>query len=175
MAHERDSLFKEVQFMRHSWFIRGLILFFSVIALIITISTLVSFLSGDGSDVGKYDYSKLIPIGITIVAYGGLILLMLTSYLSVDVRTDALYIRYFPFHLREQHFDYSQITYCEARTYRPLLEYGGWGIRYSHKGKAYNVMGNMGVQLEFENGKRLLIGSQKAKKLANAIQNKLDT
>ena len=59
----------------------------------------------------------------------------------------------------------------EARTYRPLLEYGGWGIRYAPFGKgwAYNVHGSQGVQLELTNGKRILIGSQRAEELARAI------
>ena len=58
-----------------------------------------------------------------------------------------------------------------AREYKPLREYGGWGIRCSLKrGKAYNVSGNKGVQLVFKNGKQLLIGSQKAEALEEAIR-----
>jgi hypothetical protein len=59
----------------------------------------------------------------------------------------------------------------EARTYRPILEYGGWGIRYSPFGQgcAYNVSGNRGVQLELADGQRILIGSQRAEELARAI------
>ena len=26
--------------------------------------------------------------------------------------------------------------------YKPILEYGGWGIKHGFKGKAYNVMEN---------------------------------
>jgi hypothetical protein len=37
------------------------------------------------------------------------------------------------------------------------------------KGWAYNVRGNRGVQLELANGKRILIGSQRAEELAGAI------
>jgi len=36
-------------------------------------------------------------------------------------------------------------------------------------GKAYNVSGNRGVQLEFTDGKCLLIGSQKPEQLDSAI------
>ena len=54
---------------------------------------------------------------------------------------------------------------------QPILEYGGWGIRYSPFGKgwAYNVRGNQGVQLELANGQRILVGSQRADELARAI------
>ena len=55
------------------------------------------------------------------------------------------------------------------RTYNPIREYGGWGIRYGLKSKAYNVHGNHGVQLELLNRKRLLIGSQRSEEFANAL------
>jgi len=54
-------------------------------------------------------------------------------------------------------------------TYSPISDYGGWGIRYGSIGKAYNVSGNRGVQLELLNGERILIGSQKPEELAAAI------
>ncbi|MHC4114629.1 MAG: hypothetical protein ACYSSL_04835, partial [Planctomycetota bacterium] len=58
-----------------------------------------------------------------------------------------------------------------ARKYRPLLEYGGWGIGWSlRKGRAYNVSGDKGVQLVFKSGKRLPIGSQRAEELEEAIR-----
>lgn len=48
-----------------------------------------------------------------------------------------------------------------VRQYRPILDYGGWGIRWAPgKGWAYTVRGNLGVQLELSDGKRLLVGSQ---------------
>ena len=56
------------------------------------------------------------------------------------------------------------------RQYRPILDYGGWGIRWGPgKGWAYNVSGNRGVQLELLDGKQLLIGSQNPEKLAQMI------
>lgn len=62
------------------------------------------------------------------------------------------------------------IRHSEVRTYSPLKEYGGWGIRYGSNGKAYNVSGNQGVQLEFRDGKRLLVGSQLPLELLNALR-----
>jgi hypothetical protein len=80
-----------------------------------------------------------------------------------------LYICFFPFHLSFKKMPFIQIKKYEARTYSPLGEYGGWGIRYGFEGKAYNVSGNRGVQLELVNGKRLLIGSQSPEELVKAI------
>jgi hypothetical protein len=50
-----------------------------------------------------------------------------------------------------------------------LLEYGGWGVRCGRGGSVFNVSGNRGVQLEFTDGRRLLIGSQQADELAASI------
>lgn len=63
----------------------------------------------------------------------------------------------------------SAIRNARARTYRPILEYGGWGIRFGARGWAYNVSGTQGVQLELEDARPLLIGSQRAEELAEAI------
>ena len=61
------------------------------------------------------------------------------------------------------------VTY-EARQYRPLVEYGGWSIRFGrHKKQASPMGGNRGVELELTGGARLLVGSQRPKELASAI------
>ena len=65
------------------------------------------------------------------------------------------------------------MDYYAARVYRPIREYGGWGIRYGKNGKAYNISGDRGVQLELQNSKPLLIGSQRADELAQTIQQHL--
>jgi len=92
--------------------------------------------------------------------------------LVTELRDDHVYLRYFPIYRRR--ILYKDIKSVCARQYRPIVEYGGWGIRWSPaNGMAYNVSGNMGVQLELTNGKRLLIGSQRADELEGAIRAKL--
>jgi hypothetical protein len=89
--------------------------------------------------------------------------------LTTEVRADGIYYRFFPFHLRFHRIAAESLVSYEVRTYKPIKDYGGWGIRYGRGSKAYNVSGNRGVMLEFSDGKRLLIGSQKPDDLANAI------
>ena len=86
----------------------------------------------------------------------------------ITVRDDGLYIQFFPF--SQKLISFNNIKTCEVRTYSPIKEYGGWGIRYGKKGKAYNISGNKGVQLDFYEGQPLLIGSQKPEELAQAIK-----
>ncbi|MES2389410.1 MAG: hypothetical protein V4543_15515, partial [Bacteroidota bacterium] len=57
------------------------------------------------------------------------------------------------------------------RTYSPMGEYGGWGIRYGiNKGWLYNVSGNMGLQLELLDGKKVLIGTRKPDEIIAALR-----
>ncbi len=96
-------------------------------------------------------------------------LFLLSLRMTVQVETDFLRIRFFPIWTKT--IPLTEIVQWEARRYRPIREYGGWGIRYSwSKGWAYNVSGNQGVQLELANGQRILIGSQRAEELARAIE-----
>ena len=47
---------------------------------------------------------------------------------------------------------------------------GGWGIRFgSSYGTIYNVKGKMGLAIEFTNGKKLLVGTQKPDEIQNVI------
>jgi len=114
------------------------------------------------------DYALAIVGSLAILSSVGLIWLFLAMTLVTEVRHDGLHIRFFP--LTQTTIAFQDIRQCEARTYHPIREYGGWGIRMTiRRGKAYNVSGNCGVQLELSNGKRLLIGSQRSDELAAAI------
>jgi hypothetical protein len=98
----------------------------------------------------------------------GVPLLLFTTRLTVEVRPDMLTASYRPFAGRK--ITPQEISKAYARTYRPIREYGGWGVRWSpSNGSAYNVSGKQGVQLELANGKRFLIGTHKPQELAQAI------
>ena len=89
--------------------------------------------------------------------------------LETEVYDNALCLRFVPIHRNWQIFDFASITTSESVTYRPIRDYGGWGIRYGGPGKAYNVSGNKGALITFVGGKTLLIGSRHHEKLAAAI------
>lgn len=88
--------------------------------------------------------------------------------LITEVRNDGLYVRLIPFNFRRIPFE--DIASATVRRYRPILEYGGWGIRYGPKGMAYNASGDRGVQLVLHNGQHILIGSQQPEELLIAIE-----
>jgi len=107
---------------------------------------------------------------ILVVIFGIIFpLFMYKTNLTTEVRSDGLYVSYFPFHLSFHRIASEEIRGFEACTYSPIKDYGGWGIRYGRKGKAYNVSGNRGVQLKLSNGKHLMIGSQKPEELVESL------
>ena len=102
----------------------------------------------------------------------GLPALFFFCRLVTEVRDDGIYICFFPFHWTFRRIAFTEVKQYEVRTFRPIREYGGSGIRYVNKGKAYTVSGDRGVQIELLNGKQLLLGSQRAEELQRAIQTK---
>jgi len=108
--------------------------------------------------------------GVTVLV----VLLAVTVELTTEVCVDGLYLRFFPFHLSFRRIDLVQVTRCQAVTYWPILQYGGWGIRWTWKGKAYNISGHRGVRLDYANGRHLLIGSQRPEELADAIRSLME-
>lgn len=96
--------------------------------------------------------------------------LFIAAKLITEVRADGVCLRFIPFHLRAVCIPFTDIASFSAGIYSPLVDYGGWGIRYGKNGRAYNVNGNMGVRLELASGQHLLIGSARAIELASAIE-----
>ncbi len=103
----------------------------------------------------------------------GLPWLFIVANLRTEVRADAVYVRLYPFHLRDVRIAPETIISAAAGSYNPLTDYGGWGIRMGRGGKAYNASGNQGVRLELNSGQHLLIGSQRAPELAAALERML--
>jgi hypothetical protein len=63
------------------------------------------------------------------------------------------------------------IQHLEVVRYRPLADYGGWGVRAGRDGeRVLNARGDRGVRLDLSDGTRLLIGSQHPEDLARALE-----
>ena len=86
-----------------------------------------------------------------------------------EIKKDGIYILFFPFHLKFRTMPFPSIQSYFARDYSPFKDYGGYGIRYGKQGRAYNVKGKRGVQLNLMSGSKIMIGSQKADELVEAI------
>lgn len=89
--------------------------------------------------------------------------------LITEVKPEGLRVFFFLFWIPRL-YPWSELRGFEAVVYRPIAEYGGWGIRWGRGGWAYNVSGNRGVRLHLANGRQFLIGSQKPEELVQAME-----
>ena len=65
---------------------------------------------------------------------------------------------------------FGSVASAEAVTYRPIRDFGGWGIRRSWSGdRCYNVKGDQAVKLVMTDGQAIFVGSQQPHELHSAI------
>lgn len=125
----------------------------------------------EGISFGSKPMSNAALIILTIV-----VILLTIGFYSVRLETyikqDGIYLRFFPFHRNFKFYDWNTITKITIREYKPLKEYGGWGLRVGilANGQAFNVSGNIGLQLELMNNDKLLIGTRKSQELNNVLR-----
>ncbi|WP_233204101.1 hypothetical protein [Halegenticoccus soli] len=109
------------------------------------------------------------------ISWGGLIIvgpiavLLYSLRLQTEVRADGIYLKMWPLHRSFRRISWAEIGRYEPRRYRPLREFGGWGIRWVPGKLAYNVSGNRGIWIERTNGRTILIGSQDTEEFVRAI------
>lgn len=96
-------------------------------------------------------------------------LLFVIMRLDTKINKEGIYVRLYPLHLNFKFYKWDEIEKAYIRKYNPILEFGGWGLRIGFKGMAYNVSGNKGLQLEFKNGNKLLIGTNRAEELEKVL------
>lgn len=98
----------------------------------------------------------------------GLLWFLWSFQLITSINKKGISVRVRP--LLHKNFKWDDIDEMFIREYKPLREYGGYGIRYSKNGTAYNIKGKTGLQLVMKNGKRILIGTQRSKELGDLIE-----
>jgi len=88
--------------------------------------------------------------------------------LVTEARDDVLSIRFIRL-WPDRVIPWNQIARAEVFTYRPIRDYGGWGVRWSARGTVFHALGHRGVRMELVSGERVLVGSQRPEELARAI------
>jgi hypothetical protein len=114
------------------------------------------------------DAELLILSALTLL----IVILFLLLRLETRITKDGIYVRYYPFHLSFKHYPWDSLIKSYVRQYSPIMEYGGWGLRYGMfgKGTAFNVSGNKGLQLEFTDHKKILIGTRKPEEISETLR-----
>jgi hypothetical protein len=149
------KVFKEEQRFNQLW----LIILIAISVLMPIVIIVATYIKNPKS----YSNTELIGLlGLVIFATG----IIFFFKLSTRIDESGIYYKFFPFHLKYKHINWSEINKVYVRTYDAINDYGGWGLRggalwNKSKGKAINISGDIGIQLELINGKKLLIGTQK--------------
>ncbi|MEO1222801.1 MAG: hypothetical protein AAFX92_01115 [Pseudomonadota bacterium] len=100
-------------------------------------------------------------IGVVYLAF------LWSLMLVTSVEADHLEIQFRPFARRR--IGRSEIAEFEVVTYRPLRQWGGWGIRMRGADRAYTMSGDRAVQLKLTNGNTVLVGSNCPELLHDAL------
>jgi hypothetical protein len=104
------------------------------------------------------------------VLVGAVVLLLLgvlTLRMQTAVTPEAVTVRYGL--LGSIQVPLREIARAEAVVYRPVRDYGGWGMRGFGSRRAVNACGNRGVLITRRDGSTLLIGSQEPRRLLAAL------
>lgn len=110
-------------------------------------------------------------IMISVLIAIPVLILLLLMRLKTEIGEEGIIVKFFPVIILNKLIKWEDIEQIYIRKYKPIAEYGGWGLRISYKhGLAYNVKGNKGIQIIFKDGKQLLIGTQKPEAAAVAIR-----
>ena len=160
--------FKEEQRFRQPW-IWTIMLLSLVASLVIFGYALIQqlILKEPFGDKLASDTVLTITAVTVFILIGGSTLLLYKMKLVTKLDSNCLHIVFSPFRPRD--IALNDIAHWQTRTYRPIWDYGGWGIRVGRRGWTYNVSSNRGVELQLTNGKKLLIGSQRSEELSAAI------
>lgn len=164
MINDADCLFREVQRFRQVW-LWALLLAIAALGIWGAVQQLllgIPFGNNPAPDGAMIPLAIVLGVGFPAGFY--------FMNLTTEVRPDGIYYRFLPFHLRFRRIAFDDIAEYEVRSYSAIKDYGGWGIRYGRKGRAYNVSGNRGLWLKTFDGGSILFGSQHPEEFAAAIK-----
>ncbi len=152
--------YKEEQRFRKWW----LLLLFALIDILFTFGVINQVMFDKQLGDNPLSNTGLI-ITLLILLFFNLIFFSIKLTTTIDQA--GISVKFFPIHSKPRLFSWDDISKAYLRKYNPLMEYGGWGIRFGLFGSsgAYNISGNMGLQLELSSGKKILIGTQNAVEL----------
>ncbi len=129
-------------------------------------ATTLPFVFGWGTDSGivtrVISIAAILGIGVAIrFTLGGLTVFVQETRVLIYMGSIPLVKRSVPF---------ADIVSTESVQYRPVAEFGGWGIRGMGKKKAWTARGNQAVVLTLANDRLLYVGSDRPEQLEEHIR-----
>jgi hypothetical protein len=166
------SYFKEEQKFDQVWY-RMLIIFMWIPMVLIFGSGIYQqfVLKKPWGDNPTSDTALLLTTAFVFLIMAGTTWLMLSMKLITEVTENGIRYRFPPLINKFKTIPKQDIAEYNIRKYSPIGEYGGWGIKgtFGFRGRAYNVKGNIGLQLRLQNNKKVLFGTQRQAALQSAM------
>ena len=164
--------FKEEQRFSSFWMYLFIVIIFTI-ALFPTVVALYSqlILGVPYGEEPSTNESLLVLLVVLLIMFVVTMLLFSKMKLVTEVKKEGFFYKYPPFIVKFKLIRKEEIEKYEVRKYSPIREYSGWGIRYSwgKSGRAYNVKGNIGLQLYLVDGKKILFGTQRGDAIRRAM------
>jgi hypothetical protein len=107
---------------------------------------------------------------IVVLFFVPFILFFYVLSLKTSIDQQGITLTFKPFLLNHKMIAFGDIVELKMVTYKPLIDCGGWGLRWYKCGTAYTVSGNQGIEILLKNNDLLLIGTQKPEAFIAAIQ-----
>jgi hypothetical protein len=114
--------------------------------------------------------TNTIIMTLSVVVVALINVLLFSLRLEILIRPDGIRFRYFPMQRKFRYYPFDSINKCYVRKFRPIAEYGGWGMRGFGNNRSFTVSGNMGMQIVLKNGSKTLIGTHKPEELGLALE-----
>ena len=146
---KKDKHFNEVQRFNHPLFIA----FMGIITIYILSKWFNIF-------YGSVTEERAISLWISFCIIMLLNALFFISKIETRIDKKGIHLKFLPFHLKPIFYSWEDIDLAEVIDYKPLKEYGGWGIRNGSSGKAFSTRGNVGIRFTLKDGRKRLIGTQ---------------
>lgn len=127
-------------------------------------------MGGTWGDKPLSDTGLILVFLLTLAICGGIFALIHIHKLVLSIDEGTVAYSFYPYISKTRVLYRDDIKSVAVRKYKPILEYGGWGYRIGSKDRAYTLWGKYGLQLEMANGKKLLIGTQKAPELEGIVR-----
>lgn len=162
MADFRDkgNFFEEKQYFRQKWIwlLIGITIMISVIPIML--------IPGDTSFL--FRLLTALPAFFVMGLTG---LFIWNSNLITEINKEGIYYRFVPFHWKKKFIAWKDIKEYHIRSSKPIMEFGGWGIKRKifSKTTAVTVSGVFGIELFLKNGKRIFLGTQKPEEMQEAL------
>lgn len=152
---EANVLFKEEQKFKQ-WWLWLLIIGLNAFAIYNLVSNSINKNSIETATI----VSAIVMVLVAIFFY--------IMNLKTKIYNDRIEIKFLPFGIHKV-YNLKDVEQLEIIKYNPILEYGGWGIRFG----AYNISGNMGLKIHYKKTNfidSILIGTQKEEELSKIIK-----